>query len=149
MQAVSVGVEGTYGMRLELYLIGDNVVASTAQSYPADGNLPPSEPPIIYYAVGKADGSLSLQDYRSRPIFDGFTRKTTVGNEGSAPWGYGASADGHDARSLTYKLTEIEKMNQVVTKPTRADGSRDRPRRCPAGCSKRSRPSSAAWSLAG
>jgi hypothetical protein len=111
MQAVSVGVEGTYGMRLELYLIGDNVVASTAQSYPTDGNLPPSEPPIIYYAVGRADGSLSLQDYKSRPIFDGFVRKTTVGEEGSVPWGYGASADGRDARSLTYKLAEIKKMN--------------------------------------
>jgi hypothetical protein len=111
MQAVAAGVEGTYGMRLELYLIGDNVVAGTAQSYPTDGNLPPSEPPIIYYAVGKADGSLSLQDYKGRPIFDGFVRKSIVGEEGSVPWGYGASADGRDARSLAYKLTEIKKMN--------------------------------------
>jgi hypothetical protein len=108
VHSVSVGVEGTFGMRLELYLIGDNVVASTAQSYPTDGNLPPSEPPIIYYAVGKEDGSLSLQDYKSRPIFDGFVRKTAVGEEGSVLWGYGATPE---APSLTYKLTEIKKMN--------------------------------------
>ncbi len=111
VQAVTGGVQGTYGMRLDLYLIGDNVVASTAQSYPTDGNLPPSEPPIIYFVVGKADGSLSLQDNLSRPIFDGFMRKTKVGEEGSVPWGYGASADGHDAPILTYKLAEIKKMN--------------------------------------
>jgi hypothetical protein len=108
VQSMSLGVSGTYGMRLELYLIGDNVVASTAVSYPTDGNLPPSEPPIIYYVVAKSDGSLSLQDYKSKPIFDGFVRKTTVGEEGSVPWGYGASANDP---SLTYKLTEIKKMN--------------------------------------
>jgi hypothetical protein len=111
VHGMSGGIEGTYGMRLELYLIGDNVVASTAQSYPTDGNLRPSEPPIIYFVVAKADGSLSLMDYKSRPIFDGFVRKTTVGEEGSVPWGYGASADGHDAPVLTYHLAEIKKMN--------------------------------------
>jgi hypothetical protein len=32
---------GTYGMRLELYLIGDNVVAATVLAHPTDGNFAP------------------------------------------------------------------------------------------------------------
>ncbi|HKP98660.1 MAG TPA: hypothetical protein VJ385_23215 [Fibrobacteria bacterium] len=100
---------GTFGMRLELYLIGDNVVAATVHSYPTDGNLAPPEVPVIFFAQAKEDGSLSLQDYARSPVFDGFLRKPSVGQEGSVAWDPGAH--GQPARTLAYRLTEIKKMN--------------------------------------
>ena len=72
---------GTFGMRLELYLIGDNVVAASVHSYPTDGNFAPPEVPTIFFADAKEDGSLSLQGYDKAPIFDGFARKPVVGQE--------------------------------------------------------------------
>lgn len=101
--------KGTYGMRLELYLIGDNVVASTVNAYPTDENLAPPDVPVIFFAAAKGDGSLSLQSYDHSPIFDGFLRKQAVGQEGTVQWD--GSAMSQDAQSLTYHLAEIKKMN--------------------------------------
>ncbi|MDB5103139.1 MAG: hypothetical protein JWP91_828 [Fibrobacteres bacterium] len=100
---------GDFGMRLELYLIGDNLVATTVHTYPTDGNLAPQDAPAVYFAEEKEDGSLSLQNYDHSPIFDGFVRKTTVGQEGSVA--YNPGAQGGTAHTLTYRLTEIKKAN--------------------------------------
>lgn len=101
--------QGTYAMRLELYFIGDNVVAATVHAYPTDGNFAPPEVPTIFFADAKEDGSLSLQGYDRKPIFDGFQRKTAVGQEGTVPWDPSGMAQ--DAQTLSYRLTEIKKMN--------------------------------------
>jgi hypothetical protein len=100
---------GAYGMRLELYLIGDNVVAATVNSYPTDGRLAPPEAPVIFFADQKADGSLSLQGYDHAALFDGFVRKAAVGQEGTVPWNSGGT--GATTQTLTYRLTEIKKVN--------------------------------------
>jgi hypothetical protein len=110
----SVGIDkawaqGTYGMRLELYLIGDNVVAATVNSYPTDGTLAPPDVPTIFFADAKADGSLSLQNYDHSPIFDGFVRKQAVDEQGTVSWD--ASSMSQDVQTLTYRLAEIKKMN--------------------------------------
>lgn len=101
--------KGTYGMRLELYLIGDNVVASTVNAYPTDAALAPPDVPVIFFAAAKSDGSLSLQGYDRSPIFDGFQRKHTLGQEGTVLWD--GSSMSQAAETLTYHLTEIKKMN--------------------------------------
>lgn len=101
--------KGTYGMRLELYLIGDNVVAATVNSYPTDGNLAPPEVPVIFFAEEKDGGSLSLQGYDRKPVFDGFQRKRTVGQEGTVLWDPSSMAQA--AQTMAYRLTEIKKMN--------------------------------------
>jgi hypothetical protein len=101
---------GSYGMRLELYLIGDNVVAANVNAYPTDGALAPSEVPVIFFADEKADGSLSLQGYDHAAIFDGFARKSSVGEAGAVSW-MPEGASGTAAQTLTYHLTEIKKMN--------------------------------------
>jgi|GEM_PF-2964685 len=103
------GTQGTYGMRLELYLIGDNLVAATMTSYPTDGNLAPPEAPTIFFADTKGDGSLSLQNYDRSPIFDGFQRMTSVGGEGTVAWDPGVS--GQNAQTLSYHLVESRKAN--------------------------------------
>jgi hypothetical protein len=101
--------KGTFGMRLELYLIGDNVVAATVNSYPTDDTLAPPDVPVIFFAEEKSDGSLSLEAYDHGAVFDGFVRKHTAGEEGTVKWD--ASTMGQDAQTLTYSLTEIKKMN--------------------------------------
>ncbi len=101
--------KGNYGMRLELYLIGDNVMAVTVNSYPTDGNLAPPEVPVIFFADEKPDGSLILQNWDHSPVFNDFVRKTTVGEKGSVLWD--ASSLSQTAQTLTYHLTEIKKMN--------------------------------------
>lgn len=101
--------KGNYGMRLELYLIGDNVVAATVNSYPLDGTLAPPEVPVIFFAEDNGDGSINLQNYDRTPVFDKFVRKATVGEIGSVAWD--ASSMSQDQQSLSYKLTEIKKMN--------------------------------------
>ena len=101
--------QGTYGMRLELYLIGDNVVAASVHSYPADGNFAPPEVPVIFFADAKDDGSLSLQGWDRAPVFDGFVRKQAVGEEGSVAWDPVSHAQ--QARTLTFRLAEIRRMN--------------------------------------
>ncbi len=103
-------MHGEYGMRLELYLIGDNVVAANVNSYPTDGMLAAPDVPVIFFAEAAADGSLSLQGYDRGPVFDGFVRGTAVGTTGTVPWnpdGMGGSA----VQTLSYRLTEIKKMN--------------------------------------
>jgi hypothetical protein len=111
----SVGIDeawarGAYGMRLELYLIGTNVVAATVNSYPTDGNLAPPEVPVIFFAEEKADGSLSLQGYDHGALFDGFARKGAVGETGTVAWNPEAGT-GLTAQTLSYRLAEIRKMN--------------------------------------
>jgi hypothetical protein len=103
-------MHGEYGMRLELYLIGDNVVAANVNSYPTDGTLAPPEVPVIFFADAAADGSLSLQGYDHSAIFDGFARKTAVGATGTVPWNSGGVA-GSPTQTLGYRLAEIRKMN--------------------------------------
>lgn len=100
--------KGKFGMRLELYLIGDNVVAANVHSYPIDGNLAPSEVPVIFFADEAQDGSLSLQNYNRKPVFDGFKRMTTKGEKGSVKWD--ASSHQQDVQTLEYELDEIKKM---------------------------------------
>jgi hypothetical protein len=103
-------MRGRYGMRLELYLIGDNVVAATVNAYPVDGELAPPEVPVIFFAEAKSDGSLSLQDYDHTALFDGFVRKAAVGDEGTVPWDSHGRA-GLGSQTLAYRLAEIKKMN--------------------------------------
>jgi hypothetical protein len=103
-------MHGEYGMRLELYLIGDNVVAANVHSYPTDGMLAPPDVPVIFFADADADGSLRLEGYDHGAIFDGFVRKTAVGATGTVPWNSGGMA-GTSAQTLSYRLAEIKKMN--------------------------------------
>jgi hypothetical protein len=100
---------GTYGMRLELYLIGDNVVAATVHSYPLDGNFAPPEVPSIFFAEEDGDGSLDLQDWNRNAVFDGFARKSAAGQTGTVLWN--PSTHAQEARTLEYTLTEIRRMN--------------------------------------
>ncbi len=109
VQIDTAWARGTYGMRLELYLIGDNVVAATLNSYPTDGSLAPPDVPTIFFAEDKGDGSLSLQNYDHSPVFDGFLRRQVVGQEGTVLWNAGPLSQ--DAQTLTYRLAEIKKMN--------------------------------------
>ncbi len=101
--------KGTYGMRLELYLMGDNVVAANANSYPTDQTLAPPEVPVIFFVQDKGNGSLSLQNYERKAIFDGFQRKQIVGTEGNVNWD--ATSMSQNMQTLTYHLVEIKKMN--------------------------------------
>jgi len=101
---------GSYGMRLELYLIGDNVVAANVNSFPTDGALAPPEVPVIFFADENTDGSLSLQAYDHTPIFNGFVRKASVGESGTVPWSPDGAA-GTAPQTLDYHLSEIKKMN--------------------------------------
>lgn len=100
---------GTYGMRLELYLIGDNVVAASVHSYPTDGGFAPPEVPVIFFADEKDDGTLSLQGWDRAAVFDGFARKQSVGEEGTVAWD--PSSHAQQAQTLTYRLAEIRRMN--------------------------------------
>lgn len=102
-------MRGTYGMRLEVYLNGDNVVAATVTSYPTDGGFAPPEVPVIFFAVEGTGGSLDLQNYERSPVFDDFVRKSAVGETGTVTWNSG----GHAAvpQTLSYRLTEIRRMN--------------------------------------
>jgi hypothetical protein len=101
---------GDYGMRLELYLIGDNVVAATVLAYPTDGNLAPPEVPVIFFADENPSGGLDLEDYQHHPIFQGFLRKTAVGQTGTVHWDPDAM-NGQSAQDLGYTLTEIRQVN--------------------------------------
>jgi hypothetical protein len=100
---------GTYGMRLELYLIGDNVVAATVLSYPTDGSFSPPEVPVIFYAEEESGGALDLQNYERSAIFDGFLRKSAVDQEGTVSWN--PDPVHQSAQTLTYRLAEIRRMN--------------------------------------
>jgi hypothetical protein len=102
-------MRGTYGMRLELYLNGDNVVAATLIAYPTDGDFAPPEVPVIFFAEEEAGGALDLQNYERSPVFDSFVRKTTVGEGGTVTWNSG----GHGAvpRTVGYTLTDKRRMN--------------------------------------
>jgi hypothetical protein len=82
-------MHGEYGMRLELYLIGDKVVAANVNSYPTDGMLAAPDVPVIFFAEADADGSLSLQGYDHGAIFDAFVRKAAVGETGAVTWNPG------------------------------------------------------------
>lgn len=100
---------GTYGMRLELYLIGDNVVAATVISYPTDGSFAPPEIPVIFFAEEGSGGTLDLEDYQHGKLFDDFARKASVGQTGTVGWN--PSTHAQAAQSLTYRLAEIRRMN--------------------------------------
>jgi hypothetical protein len=102
-------MRGTYGMRLEIYLNGDNVVAATVTSYPTDGDFAPPEVPVIFFAEDRPDGALDLLNHGRSPVFDGFVRKTTAGQTGTVTWNSG----GHAAtpQSVGYRLTDIRRMN--------------------------------------
>jgi hypothetical protein len=100
---------GTYGMRLELYLIGDNVVAATVHSYPIDGNFAPPEVPAIFFAEEDGSGALDLQDWNRSAVFDGFVRKNAAGQTGTVLWN--PSTHAQEARTLEYTLAEIRRMN--------------------------------------
>ena len=102
--------QGSFGMRLELYLIGDNVVAAAVNAFPVDGIVAPPEVPVIFFAEEKSDGSLSLQNYDHTPLFDGFVRQAAVGDQGFVEWKYSGGA-GLETQGLSYWLTEIKKMN--------------------------------------
>ena len=101
--------QGTYGMRLELYLIGDNVVAATVLSYPTDGNFAPPEVPVIFFASEESGGALDLEDYQHGKLFDDFTRRSTVGQTGTVTWN--PATHNQASQTLTYRLAEIRQMN--------------------------------------
>jgi hypothetical protein len=93
--------------RLELYLVGDNVVAASLRSLAGpDGEMPLQASNIFFVEAG-AGGTLNLQDHSHANIVGGLRRETVVGTGGTAGLTLGMTT----VSACAYTLVEKRRMN--------------------------------------
>jgi hypothetical protein len=93
--------------RLELYLVGDNVVAASLRSLAGPAGEMPLYASNIFFAEAGAGGTLDLQDHAHVNIVGGFRRESVVGTAGAASLTLGMTTVG----ACAYTLVEKRRMN--------------------------------------
>lgn len=93
--------------RLELYLVGDNVVAASLRSLAGPAGEMPLYASNIFFAEAGAGGTLDLQDHSHTNIVGGFRRESVVGTAGAASLTLGMTTVG----ACAYTLVEKRRMN--------------------------------------
>jgi hypothetical protein len=93
--------------RLELYLVGDNVVAASLRSLAGPAGEMPLQASNIFFAEAGAGGTLDLQDHSHANIVGGFRRGSVVGTAGAASLTLGMTS----VSACAYTLVERRRMN--------------------------------------
>jgi hypothetical protein len=94
-------------VRLELYLVDDNIVAVGLRGISAGAGGPPVMAPSAFFVEEGADGSIDIQNWDHTSIFSPFHRLDSIGPTGTATMDFMYLT----IPGATYSLVEKRKMN--------------------------------------
>jgi hypothetical protein len=73
-----------FRVRLEIYSIGDNIVAASTRALVGPNGEFPVEPDKVISVKDEAGGTFRVENNKQNPIVEGFHRLTTAGETGNA-----------------------------------------------------------------
>jgi hypothetical protein len=98
-----------YGVRtrLDIYTVGDNVVAASVRGLVGPAGEAPLESNTVFFAANGSGGALELQTHDRSPLVGGFHRLAAVGAAGAADLTLGH----RHLNACAYTLREKRRMN--------------------------------------